>query len=91
MTEPTVPMTDEYLRAAILAAFGADSRTRSAGLRAGVLNGVVHLAGDVDSLATRSAAEELAKQVRGVRGVVNRINAPGAPSPARAVTIDLKP
>ena len=59
-------------------------------LRVGVLNGIVHLAGVVDSLPERGAAEELAGQVPGVRGVVNRIEAPGAPSPAREINLDLK-
>jgi osmotically-inducible protein OsmY len=85
---PSIP--DERLRLAILATFAADSRTASADLRVGVLNGIVHLAGMVDFLVVRAAAEELAGQVGGVRGVVNRIEAPGAPSPAREINLDLK-
>lgn len=80
---------DDQLREAILAAFHADSRTASAGLRAGVLNGIAHLVGAVDSPETRTAAEEIAGGVPGVRGVVNRIEAPGAPSPARRIELDL--
>jgi osmotically-inducible protein OsmY len=56
----------------------------------GVLNGVAHLAGAVDALAIRTAAEELVQRMEGVRGVVNRIEAPGAPSPAREINLDLK-
>ena len=81
---------DESLRAAILAALAADSQTIDADLRVGVLNGIAHLAGTIDSLPNRAAAEELALDVLGVRGVVNRIKSPGAPSPARVVDLNLK-
>ena len=84
------PISDESLRAAIMAIVAADSRTVHTELRVGVLNGIVHLAGTADSLAERTAAEELAGQAPGVRGVVNRIAAPGAPNPARAINLDLK-
>ncbi len=89
MIQQNFSVPDESLRAAILATFAADSRTVSADLRVGVLNGIVHLAGMVGSLTERTAAEELAGQVPGMRGVVNRIEAPGAPSPAREVNLDL--
>jgi osmotically-inducible protein OsmY len=82
--------SDESLRAAILLLFAADARTASADLRVGVLNGIAHLAGIVPSLNVRDAAEELAKSVCPVRGVVNRIEAPGAPSPARTVNLTLE-
>ena len=85
----TLPNLDESLRAAILAAFTADDRTASSNIRVGVLNCIAHLAGAVDSLAGRLAAEEIAGQVPGVRGVVNRIEAPGAPSPAREINLNL--
>ena len=78
------------MRAAILAALAADEYITNTGLRVGVLNGIAHLAGSVDSLAKRTAAEELARQVAGVRGVVNRIEFPGAPSPAREINLDLE-
>lgn len=81
--------TDEKLRAAILSRLTADDRTAFANLRVGVLNGIAHLAGVVASIETRIRAAELAEDVPGIRGVVNRIEAPGAPSPSR--TIHLKP
>ncbi|MEW5870626.1 MAG: BON domain-containing protein [Chloroflexota bacterium] len=81
--------SDANLRAAILAAFAANAHIAGAGLRVGVLNGVVHLAGCVDTLEKRATAEELVSQVPGVRGVVNRIEAPGAPSPARTIHLNL--
>ena len=90
MTQSPPPPSDECLRWAILAVFFADSRIAFAGLRVGALNGIAHLAGKTDSLEVREAAERLAKNVRGVRGVVNRIEAPGAPSPARTVNLTLQ-
>ena len=81
---------DENIRISILARLAADERTTKAELRVGVLNGIVHLAGVVDSLQERDAAEKLAGEIPGVRGVVNRIEAPGAPSPAREINLELK-
>ena len=82
-----LPPSDEDLRAAILTAFAADTQTAPTDLRVGVLNGVAHLAGMVSSLEIREKAEELCKTVGGLRGVVNRIEAPGAPSPARRIDL----
>jgi osmotically-inducible protein OsmY len=81
---------DERQRLAILDIFAADKRTCAAGLRVGVLNGIVHLAGVVESRAVRSAAEEMVRKLPGVLGVVNRIEAPGAPKPTRTINLDLK-
>jgi hypothetical protein len=82
-------LSDESIRAAVVASLAADRRTSAEALRVGVLNGVAHLAGKVGSLLARAAAEELAAQVPGVRGVANRIEAPGAPCPARPINLDL--
>jgi osmotically-inducible protein OsmY len=90
VTRITESTSDESLRAKILEIFFADSRTNWVNLRVGVLNGIAHLAGTVDSVEMRFAAEEFARQMPGVRGVVNRIEAPGAPSPAREINLDLK-
>jgi osmotically-inducible protein OsmY len=90
---PAIPddhWSDARLRAAILASFATDSRLANADLRVGVVNGIAHLAGAIASLPERWAAEELARQTPGVRGVVNRIEAPGAPSPGREINLDLK-
>ena len=87
-SEPYIP-TDEKLRAAILACFAANPHIAAANLRVGVLNGIAHLTGTVPSLEIRSAAAELAGAIPGVRGVVNRIEAPGAPSPARTIHLDI--
>ncbi len=87
MSSPPPLPSDESLRSAILALFAADAITASADLRVGVLNGIAHLAGKVDSLEVREAAERLAKNVRELHGVVNRIEAPGAPSPSRRIDL----
>ena len=87
MTDSVI--ADETLREAILAAFAADNRIAADNLRVGVLNSIAHLAGKVDDLSKRDLAEALAQQVPGIRGVVNRIDCPGAPSPARTVNLDL--
>ena len=83
-------ISDDDLRASILAALAADERTAHADLRVGVLNGIVHLAGAIDTLEIRDLAEGLAQSMEGVRGVVNRVEAPGAPSPSREINLDLK-
>ena len=90
MTNTPIQTPDEKLRGAILARFAADDRTASASLRVGVLNGIVHLAGAVSSQEARIAAAELAGSTPGARGVVNRIEAPGAPRAARTVNLDLQ-
>ena len=82
-----LPPSDEDLRTAILTAFATDARIASADLRVGVLNGVAHLAGTAASLEIREKAEELCKTMGRLRGIVNRIEAPGAPSPARRIDL----
>ncbi len=82
-------ISDESLRTAILAELAIDERTASAELRVGVLNSIAHLAGSASTLVERAAAEDVAWRVDGVRGVVNRIEAPGAPSPARIINLNL--
>ena len=91
MTELPHSIPDENLRAAILAEFAAERRIASTNVRVGVLNGIAHLAGMVDSLANRTAAEEIVRGIPGVRGIVNRIEAPGAPSPSRTINLNLSP
>jgi osmotically-inducible protein OsmY len=90
MTKVPVRNPDEKMRTEILARFAADDRTADANLHVGVLNGIVHLAGVVASIETRIAAAELAEDVTGIRAVVNRIEAPGAPSPSRTVNLNLQ-
>jgi len=90
MTHFPSPLSDESLRVAILSRLAGDGHTAYANLRVGVVNGIAHLAGVANSIETRILAAELAEEVTGVRGVVNRIEAPGAPSPARMVNLTLQ-
>jgi osmotically-inducible protein OsmY len=79
---------DEHLRQTILAALATDENTQGAIVRVGVLNGFVHLAGRVDSLAVRAAVESIAQQVAPGYRVVNRIEAPDAPSSGREIRLE---
>jgi hypothetical protein len=83
------PFSDEKLRETTLNRLAGSDPTAFASLRVGVLNGIVHLAGVVSSLEIYMTAAEIAQSVRGVRGVVNRIEAPGAPDPSRTIHLDL--
>lgn len=80
---------DEDLRAAVLDALSRDESLAGLDLRVGVLNGIVHLAGSAPTKEIWEKAEQTASQVPGVRAVVNRIEATGAPSPARAIHLNL--
>ena len=90
MTQSSFMSTDEKLRATILARFISDERVAFANLRVGVSNGIVHLAGVVSSIEVRIAAAELVSDIPNVRGVVNRIEAPGAPCPGRTIHLNLQ-
>jgi osmotically-inducible protein OsmY len=80
---------DQKLRARVLDALTANARFTHLDLRVGVHNGLVHLGGGAPSLGIRSQVEQLVSGIPGVRGVVNRIHAPGAPSPIRRVNLNL--
>ena len=90
MTIPeTDPTVDGQLRAGILQALALDHRTLGLDIRVGVLSGFAHLAGKAPSLELRALTELIVSSVPGVRGVANRIGAPGAPSPMRTINIPL--
>jgi osmotically-inducible protein OsmY len=92
MVQPPTPSpSDESLRTAVLARFASSGQGSIAHLRVGVLNGIAHLTGAAPSIDLYVMAAELAASVPGIRGVVNRIETPGAPSPSRKIDLDLKP
>ena len=80
---------DERLRMVVLDALSRDADLAPINLRVGVLNAIVHLCGSAPSLALWKQVSRIAGEVPGVRGVVNRIWAPGAPLPTRTVHLDL--
>lgn len=80
---------DAELRLAVFKVLEADEHTAPLNLRVGVLNGIVHLTGKAPSVEIWNLAEHLVADLPEVRGVVNRIEAPGAPSPARTINLDL--
>lgn len=88
--QDSAPNPDDHLRVAILEALSADARTALLELRVGVSNGIAHLAGQAPSLELWSLAETIVAKTPGVRGVVNRIGAPGAPNPARTIHLDIQ-
>lgn len=82
---------DERLRLAVVEALACNESTSDMNLRVGVLNAVAHLAGFAPTILVWELAGELAASVPGVRGVVNRIEAPGGPSPSRTVNLPPPP
>lgn len=85
------PTPDEQLRARIIQVLMLDEHTMPLDLRVGVLNEIVHLTGQAPSLDIWNLTERIVLGVKGVRGVVNRIEAPGAPFPGRTIHLDLPP
>jgi len=82
--------TDKQIRHEVCRVLKADKRISSYDLRVGVLNEIVHLAGELPTLDLWELVGEIASEIPGVRGVVNRIESPGAPEPARTVHLRLK-
>lgn len=85
----TAPTLDDQLRSRIIQTLAQQERTAILDLRVGVLNGIAHLAGRAPSLELWNLTERIVSGVAGVRGVVNRIEAPGAPSPSRTIHLNL--
>lgn len=82
---------DTQLRKEVLRALADDENTKELDIHVGVLNGIVHMAGQVPSPEMWHRSEKIAANISGVRAVVNRLEAPGAPSPARNIQLQLAP
>ena len=81
--------SDADITADVQARIHADSALSAAPVTIQANNGVVVLSGTVDTDAARSAAEIAAKQVEGVKGVVNNlqlVTVASAPKPAALVS-----
>lgn len=79
---------DETLRTEVIKTLAIDSRFSQLSLRVGVRRGVVHLGGDVPSFDVWIQVEQHVAKIPAVRGVVNRISAPGAPSSSRTIHLE---
>jgi osmotically-inducible protein OsmY len=78
---------DETVRLEILKEL-TKSLPHASNLRVGVMGGVAHLGGKLSNRNEWELAEAIAQSVFGVRGVVNRIEAPDAPAPGRKIDLD---
>lgn len=58
-------------------------------IQVGVENGIVHLAGSVPDQTMRDQIEFEIGKISGVRGIANRISAPGSPLPGRTIDLNL--
>lgn len=79
---------DRLLRDAVLRALMSDTVLASLELHVGTSRGVVHLSGRAPTLEVRARAEQVVTSIAGVRAVVNRIEAPGAPCPSRIINLN---
>ena len=79
---------DETLRLKILNEL-AKHFSHPNNLRVGVVGGIAHLAGKLSSWDEWDLAEVITGSLFGVYGVVNRIEAPGAPPPGRKIDLNL--
>jgi len=70
---PTTQVEDHAVTAGVKAALAADATTNPLRVDVDTNEGVVHLTGTVDDPANRRKAEEVARNVAGVRRVVNDI------------------
>lgn len=90
-SDTSYSQADRQLRDEVRQRLYQNEQTAPYGFRVGVLNAIVHLAGEAPSVYIWELAGKIVAQASGVRGVVNRIAAPGAPEPARTIHISVKP
>ncbi|GAA3769176.1 BON domain-containing protein [Micromonospora maritima] len=74
MTTTVAVRTDQEIQRDVLAELDWDAQTRPTEIGVTVAEGVVTLAGQVDSYARRWAAERCAHRVRGVRAVASELD-----------------
>jgi osmotically-inducible protein OsmY len=69
-----LPPADASITEWVNAALSEDSRVASAGIMVTTIEGIVTLTGNVENLDQKNYAELEAKKIRGVLGVLNKIN-----------------
>jgi osmotically-inducible protein OsmY len=74
MAARAMTRSDEEIQCDVLAELSWDARLRPNEIGVRVEDGIVASTGRVDSYARKSAAEEAARRVRGVRAVVDDID-----------------
>jgi osmotically-inducible protein OsmY len=79
---------DETLRTKVMNTLASDSRFCQLSLRVGVRKGIVHLGGNVPTFDVWIQVEQRVAKIPAVRGVVNRMRAPGAPSSSRTIHLE---
>lgn len=73
------PVSDEDIADSLLSALGRDALVPKDQVSVKVERGIVHLAGVVDSSLARSSAEDDARLIMGVKGIVNEIEVASGP------------
>jgi hyperosmotically inducible periplasmic protein len=68
------PVTDDVIHDNVLIKLANDQIVKGGALSADVKNGVVTLTGQVENVKQKDRATKLAKQVKGVKQVINNIN-----------------
>ena len=68
------PVTDDLIHDNVMIKLANDQIVKGGALNVDVKNGVVTLTGQVENTKQRDRAAKLAKQVKGVKQVVNNLN-----------------
>lgn len=68
------PVTDDIIHDNVMIKLANDQLVKGGGLTVDVKAGVVTLTGQVENIKQKDRATKLAKQVKGVKQVVNNIN-----------------
>lgn len=85
------PVADEELVGLVLASLGRDPLVPAEQIGVRVENQIVHLSGTVDSYLAKASADDDARLVRGVKGVVNNIDVVPSPrSTDRQIASDVR-
>jgi hyperosmotically inducible protein len=79
---------DSAITAKVKSSFVGDDRLKGSHIKVVTTNGVVTLTGTAPSSDSKSAAEEIAQSVKGVRSVDDQVNTPGSGSTTHRAVAD---